>query len=301
MKQLKEGGAGGKYRYSFEVIKGSGVYTEGRMRSSYDQIFKSLDFDPQKFRDKRILEIGSADGALAFYLEDQGAKEVVAIDVMDPEILGFNTVHRIRNSKVKHILMSVYDCCEGALGKFDYITFFGVFYHLKYPILAFERLNSICKDGGMIFGGGTLGDSFFYNDNPKNGINLNQISKKNFPLAFSGDSSQINELPYSAFVEEEYNSDTSNWFLPNGKCLDAWLKRTGFKIEKRNTTETNFQMKDAEIKKSSCIFSAQRKRAPEKEFNFKAYVGENYIPTAYDLKIRDEKIKSLENELAQLK
>jgi tRNA (mo5U34)-methyltransferase len=46
--------------------------------------------------------------------------------------------------------MNVYDLEPKRLGTFDLVLFFGIFYHLKHPQLALERIRSICT-GELIF------------------------------------------------------------------------------------------------------------------------------------------------------
>jgi tRNA (mo5U34)-methyltransferase len=42
--------------------------------------------------------------------------------------------------------MNVYDLDPKRLGTFDLVLFYGVFYHLKHPQHALERIRSICSD-----------------------------------------------------------------------------------------------------------------------------------------------------------
>jgi tRNA (mo5U34)-methyltransferase len=46
--------------------------------------------------------------------------------------------------------MNVYDLEPRRLGTFDLVLFYGVFYHLKHPQLALERIRSICT-GTLLF------------------------------------------------------------------------------------------------------------------------------------------------------
>jgi SAM-dependent methyltransferase len=313
IKRLKQEGPK-EFRYNFEVLKDSGIFTNGRMQVDYNKLFKKLGFDPVNFKDNRVLEIGAYDGALAFYLEDMGAK-VTAIDVQEPTAYGFNLVHELRDSNVVHRLMSVYDLSKEFMGKFDYITFFGVFYHLRHPILAFERINDVSHQGTLLFCGGQLGDGYFYDNEMDSGCNLQYFTKKNFPGAFSGEVASINDLPYCAFVETSFLKDTSNWFIPNRRCVEAWLKRTGFKLLSYSTglskisenpgqrlSSEGFNVPDSELMtRVSGHFSAAYVRTPEPEFTFSTYIASNYIPTRLELEVKDRKIKELEREIDQLK
>ena len=63
---------------------------------------------------------------------------------------GFNIVKEARQSNATAFLMNVYDLEPGRLGTFDLVLFYGVFYHLKHPQHALERIRSICT-GTLLF------------------------------------------------------------------------------------------------------------------------------------------------------
>ncbi len=302
-----------QFRYDYEVIKGSGIRTNGRMKIDYDYIFKRMNFNPSDFKGKRVLEIGTYDGALAFYLEDQGA-EVLAVDVQDPSLAGFALVHELRKSTVKYEILSVYDLDPKFIGQFDCITFFGVFYHLKHPILAFERLNGVSKTGGRLFCGGALGNAFFANGSMTDGCDLREFTRENCPSGFSGNINALSELPYSGFVETEFLHDTSNWFLPNARCVQAWLKRTGFRMDSSHVSyslvEKNPGFMYGQVglpelaknaSRSSGHFAATCVKPPEPEFDFPGYVGKNIIPTRLEMESLEKRVADLEEELRATK
>ncbi len=165
----------------------------------------------------RILDIGCWSGGFSFYFERLGA-EVVAIDVMDPDESGFSELKALLGSKVQFKRKTLYDLNPSDDGLFDGVFFQGVYYHLKHPILALERLNAIMRTDGILFGGGTSGDSYF--------------KHADVCIRFDEMLPEANEVPVCFFVEDNFLGDKSNWFVPNGACLKAWLKRTGFECDK---------------------------------------------------------------------
>jgi tRNA (mo5U34)-methyltransferase len=119
-------------------------------------------------RGKRCLDIGTYDGQLAFELERRGAAEVVATDISDhalwdwpfelrvqgPERLaviagekgaGFEIAARALNSSVKKIAVSVYDLDPARIGTFDVVVCGALLLHLRDPVLAVERVRSVCS------------------------------------------------------------------------------------------------------------------------------------------------------------
>jgi tRNA (mo5U34)-methyltransferase len=62
----------------------------------------------------------------------------------------FNIIKAARQSNASAFLMNVYDLEPKRLGTFDLVLFYGVFYHLKHPQLALERIRSVCT-GNLLF------------------------------------------------------------------------------------------------------------------------------------------------------
>jgi len=101
---------------------------------------------PQDLRGKRVLDIGAASGWNSFECERRGA-EVVAIDCVEYE--EFTAVKRMRDSKIEYVLAEVEEISAERFGFFDYVLFFGVFYHLRHPLLALENVCAVTR--GLAF------------------------------------------------------------------------------------------------------------------------------------------------------
>ncbi len=74
-----------------------------------------------------------------------GASEVIAFSLEDPETSGFNRLKSVLGSKVRYVTGSVYNLQDYNLGQFDVVLFLGVLYHLRYPLLAIDRLRDACR------------------------------------------------------------------------------------------------------------------------------------------------------------
>lgn len=122
------------------------------------------------FSGKRVLEVGTASGALCFYMERMGA-EVVALDLC--ETLGWDLVpfagydydaemearssglrllnnswwlgHKAFGSKAKVIYSAIYDLPE-AVGPVDITTFTAVLTHMKDPFEAIRKAASVTRE-----------------------------------------------------------------------------------------------------------------------------------------------------------
>jgi tRNA (mo5U34)-methyltransferase len=105
---------------------------------------------PDDLTGMRVLDIGCAEGFFSFEAERRGAREVIGIDSFSDSVRRFNIVKEARQSNATAFLMNVYDLDPKRLGTFDLVLFYGVFYHLKHPQYALERIRSVCT-GGLLF------------------------------------------------------------------------------------------------------------------------------------------------------
>ncbi len=99
---------------------------------------------PDDLTGMRVLDIGCAEGFFSFEAERRGAREVIGIDSFSDSVRRFNIVKEARQSNATAFLMNVYDLEPKRLGTFDLVLFYGVFYHLKHPQHALERIRSVC-------------------------------------------------------------------------------------------------------------------------------------------------------------
>ena len=121
---------------------------------------------PDDLTGKRVLDIGAWDGFWTFEALKRGAREAVAIDdfsdflghVKQSDRRAWDTFDLCRaalgydEQRCQRHQMQVYDITEERLGRFDVVFFFGTLYHLRYPLLALDKLSAVCnsdsKSGG---------------------------------------------------------------------------------------------------------------------------------------------------------
>ena len=120
-------------------------------------------------RGKRCLDVGAADGFLAFELERRGAAEVVAADLRDHELwdwpphlrargleylravagpekgVGLRMAKELLGSEVEPIDMSAYDLSPESVGEFDVVVCGSLLLHLRDPMRALEAIRSVCR------------------------------------------------------------------------------------------------------------------------------------------------------------
>ncbi|BBU71157.1 hypothetical protein ICHIJ1_10760 [Fluviibacter phosphoraccumulans] len=172
---------------------------------------------------KKILEVGTWDGPLAFKLKSKGY-DVVASDIQNPDKTGFNVTSQITGLDVPYVRCSVYDLQRHFDAEFDVVIFFGVFYHLKYPILAFERIAKILKPGGRIL---FMGSGVSHHFESLEGLPLASEQANLFRQTL--DAMDAAGVPLCLSYPGNYlNGD--NWFMPNRNALAGWIKSSGFTV-----------------------------------------------------------------------
>jgi tRNA (mo5U34)-methyltransferase len=144
---------------------------------------------------KRVLDVGCADGYYSFLAESRGA-EVVSIDVSPSQ--GYFFAHEVLGSRAEFHHMSLYDVRAETLGTFDVVFCFGVYYHLKHPLLGMERIASVTRDYALV---------------------ESAVADLALPPGVGA----------SRFLEfAELNNDPTNWWAPNVEGLVQTMRAAGF-------------------------------------------------------------------------
>jgi tRNA (mo5U34)-methyltransferase len=165
---------------------------------------------PDDMTGMRVLDIGCCEGFFSFEAERRGAREIVAID-SDPFVMKrFGLCRTALNSRATGFLTSVYDLNVRAFGTFDVVMFFGVLYHLRNPILALEKIFSVCS--------GTL---------------LLQSHGFEDPAVGEQAMAQFHPFGIKSGPPENPSWDTTVFWIPNSACIRDMLAHVGFdNIEK---------------------------------------------------------------------
>ena len=201
--------------HSFELRPG--MVTPGQCPYPTPAICHMLQL-PADLTGMTCLEIGSMDGPMTFELERRGA-HAMALDVQDPAWVGFDSARRIVGSRAVHYEGSVYELPYAEMSDLDLVVFCGVWYHLKYPLLAFERISLAMKVGATLhFEGEALLNYAESLDGKPSGLTPEFIAEL--------DASRV---PVCASYPNLYKG-MSNWFIPNAACVESWLQASGFAV-----------------------------------------------------------------------
>jgi tRNA (mo5U34)-methyltransferase len=173
----------------------------------------------------RCLDVGTSDGFLAFELERRGAREVVAVDLSEPEQwdweahmgtlgpeylratagpvgAGFRAAHELRRSSVALLPLSVYELSPDVVGEFDVVVCGSLLLHLRDPLRALAAIGSVCR--------GRL-------------LCTNQI-----------DLGRTVTHPRTPLVRLDGTSGITQWWIPNAAGHRQTLRAAGFTVERES-------------------------------------------------------------------
>jgi tRNA (mo5U34)-methyltransferase len=138
--------------------------------------------------------------------------------------------------------MQVYDlarCDE----RFDLVWFMGVFYHLRYPLLALDLLAARTRRL-MMFQTLTMpGDSVYATP-------ADCSIEDRTPLLESG-------WPRMAFIEHRLAGDPTNWWAPNHAGVEAMLRSSGLRVQARPGHEMYLCVPDTQAPGARDVYGPQ--------------------------------------------
>lgn len=175
---------------------------------------------PKRLDGKRILEIGSWNGCFSLECERRGAAEVLGIGPEPDWNTGFAALREYLGSKVvRYQFGSIYDLDPAILGTFDIVLCFGVFYHLRYPMLGVDNIRRISRGELYLETACIDYDLTVQTHSGLGGIELASLHPS------------LRDIALLQFLEKDaLNKDYSNWFSPNLLCMQQILQSAGFLI-----------------------------------------------------------------------
>lgn len=186
----------------------------------WKQISKAI---PQDVTGATVLDIGCNAGFYSIEMKKRGAERVVAMDVDDRYLNQGRFAAQTLGFDIDFRKLSVYDV-DTIEGQFDFVFFLGVFYHLRYPLLALDKV--VKKVGGKLFFQTMIRGS---EDVKQWETNYHFWNKEIFSDP---------RFPTMYFVENRYADDPTNWFVPNRAAAEASLRSAGLEIVEHPESET---------------------------------------------------------------
>jgi tRNA (mo5U34)-methyltransferase len=176
---------------------------------------------PRDMRGLTVLDIGCNAGFYSLKLHERGAR-VTGID-HDPHYLSqARFAADVLGADIDYLEADVYEL--NRLGRtFDYVLFMGVFYHLRYPLLALDRVAAATRQR-LVFQSLVRGSSVV------------REMAADYPISEEKIFEQPG-MPALYFVEHSYAGDATNWWIPNDAAVQALLRSAGFRIKQQLTRQ----------------------------------------------------------------
>lgn len=139
-----------KHRFYQQIDLGGGIVTPGLPMSGKQKLIVRM-IEAMDLRNKRVLDVGTANGLYALALERSGADEVIALDhtAKNIEVLERIILPRFKSS-IKPYYGNILNMNADTIGTFDVVIFAGVLYHLRYPFTALRVMRELVKPGGTM-------------------------------------------------------------------------------------------------------------------------------------------------------
>lgn len=170
-----------------------------------------------------VLDIGCNGGFYSIALKQRGAARVLGVDVDDRYLDQARFAADTLGLEIEFQKRSVYDV-DLIPGQFDYVLFLGVFYHLRYPLFALDKI--IKKVGGRLFFQSMIRGSL-----------EERTWKENYEF-WDMKPFQDPDFPCMYFIENRYANDYTNWWIPNRGAVEGMLHSSGLEIIDHPESET---------------------------------------------------------------
>ena len=178
---------------------------------------------PQELNGASVLDIGCNGGFYSIELKKRGAGRVLGVDVDDRYLNQARFAAKTLGLEIEFEKRSVYDV-DSIAGQFDYVLFMGVFYHLRYPLYALDKVVKKVS-GKLIF------------QTMIRGSMQERAWEKNYEF-WNKKIFEDPDFPCMYFIEHRYANDPTNWFVPNRGAVEASLRSAGLELLEHPEDET---------------------------------------------------------------
>ncbi len=179
---------------------------------------------PADLTGKTVLDIGCNAGFYSLKLHARGAK-VTGIDHDEHYLAQARFAAEVLGADIEYHQLDVYNVDR--LGQqFDYVLFMGVLYHLRYPLLALDKVARLPRER-LVF------------QSMLRGTDQTVEVAQDYPI---DERVIFNDPRYPAmyFVENRYAGDPTNWWIPNRSAMEAMLRSAGLRIDEHPGGEVYF-------------------------------------------------------------
>ena len=178
---------------------------------------------PEDLTGATVLDIGCNAGFYSLKMKQRGAKYVLGVDVDERYLSQARFAAETLALDIDFQKRSVYDVDE-IPGQFDYVLFMGLFYHLRYPLFALDKI--IKKVGKRLVFQTMI-----------RGSQAARVWDDDYPF-WNEEVFLHPDFPAMYFIEKSYSHDYTNWWIPNRGAVESMLRSSGLKILEHPELET---------------------------------------------------------------
>jgi tRNA (mo5U34)-methyltransferase len=188
---------------------------------------------PRDLDGATVLDVGCNAGFYCLELKKRGAGRVLGVDVDDRYLDQARFAAQVLGLDVELAKYSVYDVDQIG-GQFDIVLFMGVFYHLRYPLFALDKIITKVR-GKLVF------------QTMIRGAHVTPALRDDYHF-WNREIFESPGFPSMYFIENKYAGDPTNWWIPNHSGMEAMLRSSGLEIESHPEAET-WVCRPARVKK----------------------------------------------------
>ena len=183
---------------------------------------------PANLSGKSVLDIGCNAGFYSVEMKRRGAARVLGIDTEEHYLKQARLVRDELGLDIEYRRCSAYDVPSLA-ETFDVVLFMGLFYHLRYPLYALDRVVQTVAAGGLL-----VFQTLF---RPHAVASAEKPVAPDYPF-WETDAFLDPAFPHMRFFEHRFAGDATNWWIPNLQGMEAMLRSAGLRIDARPEQET---------------------------------------------------------------
>jgi len=178
---------------------------------------------PEDLTGASVLDIGCNGGFYSIAMKQRGADRVLGVDIDDRYLNQARFAARTLGLDIEFEKRSVYEI-DGISGQFDFVLFMGVFYHLRYPVYALDKVVKKVS-GKLVF------------QTMIRGSMEDRTWEKNYEF-WDTKLFKDPDFPCVYFIEHKYADDPTNWFIPNRGAVEGILRSAGLELLEHPEAET---------------------------------------------------------------
>ena len=174
---------------------------------------------PEDLTGQSVLDIGCNAGFYSFEMKRRGAARVLGVDHNREYLVQAEFAREQLRLEVDFRRLDVYDLHHLGDEPFDLVLFLGVFYHLRHPLYALEKVARLVR-GRLLF------------QTMERGLSTVGEFAADYPLT-EREVFFDERFPRMYFIEGSYAGDPTNWWIPNPAATAAMLRSVGLRVVDR--------------------------------------------------------------------